>query len=145
MGITRFSGPAYGAKATLLTGYQAVISSGAGNGISSTTNIFTIPAGEDWYATELSAFRKSTGSTGMACALLDDSTVVATATINSSLADASTTVTITADGGEYEGTRLAAGSVIAFRVTTSSVCSTSSDLTMTLRGFTRWVDSSRAF
>lgn len=145
MGKTSFSGPVYGAKATLFTAYQHTQSSGAGDGINSTIAKVTVPAYEDWYATELFASRGSTGSTGLICRVLDDSTALVSVTLNSSLADASSGAIVTADGGEYEGSRIVAGSVVSFTLVNSSVTPTSSNITMTLRGFTRLIDSTRAF
>jgi len=145
MGRTSFSGPVYGAKATLFTAYQHTQSSGAGNGLTSTIVNVTVPAYEDWYATEVFAYRGSTGSTGLICRVLDDSTIVGTVTLNSSLQDASSGAIVTADGGEYEGARIAAGSVVSFTLANSSVAPTSSNITITLRGFTRLIDSTRAF
>lgn len=143
MGYARFSGPVYGAKGTMLTGYQAAISSGGGNGMNSTILSVVVPVGEQWYATDLLVYRKSTGSTGMACTLRLNSSVIATVNLNSSLADASSKAEIAPDGGEKEGTLLDSGQTVSLQAVTSSVCSTSSDLTMIVRGYTRYLDSSR--
>ena len=50
MGKTSFSGPVYGAKATLFS-FGPVNSQATG---STTIGGVVVPAGEDWYATELS-------------------------------------------------------------------------------------------
>jgi hypothetical protein len=145
MGKTAFSGPVYGAKGTLHSFRVQDISTGAGDGLAGVVlSGLIVPSGEDWYATEFSAFRGSTGSTGMGFAVLDDSTLVSSATINSSLANASTLALIAADGGEYEGKRIAGGSVVTFTVTQSSGVAASSAVTLCLSGFRRFVSSTRA-
>lgn len=141
MGLSRVSGPFYGSKATLASMAIATVSSAASAVVVFQT---VIPVYEDWFATEWILARGSTGSTGFGAALIDDSTVVSSATLNSSVANASTLVTLTADGGEYEGVRMAAGSTITFSVSSPSSQSASSAISLTLRGFTRFVSSTRS-
>jgi hypothetical protein len=145
MGKTAYSGPVYGAKQTLASLRVQDISTGGGDGLAGVVlSGLLVPSGEDWYATDFSVFRGSTGSTGMGFAVLDDSTLVSSVTINSSVANASSGVIVTADPGEYEGKRIAAGSVVTFTVTQSSGVAASSAVTLCLSGFRRFVSSTRA-
>ncbi len=137
MGKTAFSGPAYGAKATLFSGVFTA-STGAIDTLAGTK----VPSGEDWYATEVALFRGSTGSTGLTVSVLDDSTSLATVGVGgSSLTGAAVVTIFTADSGEYEGTRIASGSVVSF--SHSSHAGPNANISITLRGFTRFIDSSR--
>lgn len=129
MGRTRYSGPTYGAKAQL---FSAVVDVAGSSG---TCARVKVPAGEDWFATDFSIGRESTGVSGHAMVLLDDSTVL------SSLAFAdvnvgSTVATLTADAGEDEGVRIAAGSVITVRTTSTATGA----ISVAVGGFRRWVD-----
>jgi len=133
MGYSRFDGPVYGAKQTLVSFRQAPISTG----VAWQTKV---PPGEDWFVTELTIDRTSTGSTVYGTALLDDSTVVSSAAISSSLASQSTNSVIAADSGEAEGAKIASGSVV-----TVTLNSTGLDATVTVRGYPRWINSTRAF
>lgn len=142
MGKTAFSGPVYGAKALLATIRVSDISSGAGNGLSTNLASFVIPVGEDWYATEFAYHRQSTGSTGLELSIQDDSTKISSVTIGSSLADRTGYLTITPDGGEYQGKQMASGSTITFNVVQSSVAPPSSGVTLALYGYKRFVNSS---
>jgi len=131
MGKTAFDGPVYGAKATLLSLSKDAVSTGPALTV-------RVPPYEDWYVTELQIHRQSTGSTVFGASLLDDSTVVSSVTLTSSLADLSTWAGVTPDGGEYEGARIAAGSVVSI-----SLNSTGVHTNVLVRGFTRFIDSTR--
>ena len=133
MGKTAFSGPVYGAKATLL-------SFTTWPGSTLVPAQVTVPAGEDWIATELMLYRQSTGSTTFGMALLDDSTLVSSVTITSSLAAQDKTLIITADAGEYEGKVISAGSVV--KLTLSDTSLANAPVVGTLRGYTRFISSS---
>lgn len=135
MGKTAFSGPVYGAKATLL-------SFTTWPGSTLVPCQVTVPSGEDWIATEIMLYRQSTGSTAFGMALLDDSTLVSSVTITSSLAAQDKTVVITSDASEYEGKVIASGSVV--KLTLDSTSLANAPVVGTLRGFTRYVDSTRA-
>ena len=138
MGKTSYSGPLYGAKATLMsvgpfacsTGSSAVFSGGR------------VPSGEDWYATELVVHRASTGSTDLAISLQVNSSTVGSVGIGGSSVAASTYSVITASAGEYEGLRIASGT--EFTLSHSSHAGPNTGVTVTLRGFTRFVSSTRA-
>lgn len=144
MGRTRYSGPVYGAKQTLISFNSALLSSGAGNGISTVAGMTIVPAGEDWYATEFQASRVSTGSTVAAFWVTDDSTVVSSVTQTSSLAELNTINIITPDGGEKEGTRIASGSTVRFHFSNSSAQAAIVGATWVLSGYRRFITSSRA-
>jgi hypothetical protein len=129
MGRTRFSGPTYGAKATLYS--ASLLTSGS----SGTFARVKVPAGEDWFATDFSIGRESTGVSGHAIVLLDDSTVLSSlayADVNAG----STVATLTADAGEDEGVRIAAGSVVTFRTTSTAT----GYISAALRGYTRFTE-----
>lgn len=138
MGKTSFSGPVYGGKATLCsvgpfacsTGSSAVFAGGY------------VPTGEDWYATELLVHRASTGQATLVISLQSNSTTIGSVTIGSSAASASTFARFTVDAGEYEGARMAAGT--AWTLSHSSHADPNANVTVTLRGFTRFVSSTRA-
>ena len=71
---------------------------------------------------------------------LDDSTSVgATAAITSSLTAVSAIKILPTDGGEYEGTRIATGSVVTFTVSDSNL-----GLFVSLNGYRRFINSTRA-
>ena len=128
MGRTRFSGPVYGTKGTLFSATVSVA------GSSGTFARVQVPSGEDWYATEFSIGRESTGVSGHALVVMDDSTVVSSlayASVNAG----STSATLTADGGEDEGVRIASGSAITFRTTDTNT----GNISVTLRGYPRFV------
>lgn len=138
MGRTNFSGPLYGAKATLFG-----VTAAASTGSSAVFSGARVPSGEDWYVTELSLYRASTGSTSLVISLHDDSTLVTTVGVGgSSLAGAGSVTILAADGGEYEGTRIASGSVLT--LSHSSHAGPNAGLTVVVRGYTRFIDSTRA-
>lgn len=138
MGKTAFLGPMYGAKATLAT-INLKASSGA------STNIYggvIVPSGEDWYGTEVSLYKGSTGSTGFIAVVRKGSTALSSQAITSSAANQSTQVIIAADAGEYEGKRLASGSTITFEALSPTVAT--SRVMIVLSGYRRFVSSTRA-
>lgn len=129
MGRTRFSGPVYGSKETLFSATVNVA------GSSGTFARVKVPAGEAWHVTDFSIGRESTGISGMALVVMDDSTVLSSlafADVNAG----STVATLTADGGEDEGVRVAPGSAITFRTTDTNT----GNISVLLRGYPRWVD-----
>jgi len=145
MGKTAYSGPVYGAKSLLHTCRVHELSSGAASdGISTVVSAAIVPAGEDWLATGFNVFRGSTGSTTFGASVLANSTVLSSVTFGSSLAGQNTYNTITPDGGEYEGARIASGSTVFFRIAMSSGGGISSNVTISLYGYMRFVSSTRA-
>lgn len=138
MGKTAFSGPVFGAKQTLLSVGPFEASSGA------STTIYAgvvIPSGEDWYATEVSLYKGSTGSTGFVAVVRKGSTALSSQAITSS-AVASARAIVTADAGEYEGKRLASGSTVTVEALSPTV--PTSLVTVVVSGFRRFVSSTRA-
>jgi hypothetical protein len=137
MGKTSYQGPLYGAKATLMSAtFEA--SSGA------STTIYAgaiVPSGEDWYATEVSLYKASTGSTGFVAVVRKGSTALSSQAIASSLVG-STIAIVTKDAGEYEGKRLPSGSTITFEAL--SPTNATSRVTMVLSGYRRFVSSTRS-
>jgi len=146
MGRTAFSGPVYGAKSVLLTGLLSAMSSGTGDPISTVMLKTIVPSYEDWYLTEFTAHRQSTGSTSLRMTLDDDSTELSSIALNSSLAEQNVLNTITPTGGEFEGVQVLGGSTLSVLIKTgSSGVPASSGITATVRGFIRYLDTTRAF
>lgn len=145
MGKTAFSGPVYGAKGVLWSPYVHVVSSG---GTTQTVARTIIPSYEDWYVTE-AQFQCSSGSTGAALASSVASyqfkNGASSLHIAAVLASTATPVlvTITADAGEYEGRRCAAGSTLAFVARGGDTAVAIGGLRGELRGFIRFVNSTR--
>jgi hypothetical protein len=144
MGRTAFSGPAFGAKSLLwsVSADNVVISTAI-----QTEASIVVPAGEDWYVTEMHVHRGSTGSTAFVATLVDDTTNVATVAIASSAADVAGSTRPTPDGGEFAGVQVLSGSSVSFRVTNgnSSVVG-SSKVYAWVYGFPRWLQTdTRAF
>lgn len=108
MGRTSFSGPVYGAKGCLASCYVATV---APNASATELAEFLVPAGEDWYITDLHAFCTHQGN---ACDI-DIESPNGTSLLASDLAlssNAAVVRTLVADGGEDEGKRVAASARI---------------------------------
>ena len=138
MSVSRFSGPLYGAKQTLITAGPVAASTGS-------SAVFwgsIVPAGEDWYATELVVYRNSTGSTNLAISVQDDSTTIGSVGVGGSSATGSGISIFTPDGGEYEGIRIASGSTVT--LSHSSHAGPNTNLCVSLYGFRRFISSTRA-
>jgi len=145
MGKTAFSGPVYGAKSLLWNVSKDNVTASTGSTATVTIRQMAVPLYEDWYITEFRVFRGSTGSTGFIGALLDDSTQIASVAITSSLAAQFGSTTLTADAGEYEGVRVAAGSTMSLTLSNSgSSVVSSSDVGYSVYGYIRWISSTRA-
>jgi hypothetical protein len=110
--------------------------------VASTLGGTIVPSGEDWFATEVVLYRNSTGSTNLLITVLDDSSAVGTVGVGASSIVASGITIFTADGGEYEGTRIVSGSTVT--IGCSSHASTNANLNVSLYGFRRFVNSSRS-
>jgi hypothetical protein len=148
MGKTAFSGPVYGAKGALWNPFTLVVSSGASTQVAATTRV---PSYEDWYVTE-ALFQCSSCSTAAlgalassvaqfvfkanSSALHDNQTIVDTNSV--------TLVTITKDAGEYEGKRVTAGSTITLEAAAGSSALALGSLRAELRGYIRFISSTRA-
>ena len=148
MGKTAFSGPVYGAKGALWNPFTLVVSSGASTQVAAMTRV---PTYEDWYVTE-ALYQCSSCSTAALDALAssvaqfvikDDGTALHT---NKTLLDTNsvTLVTITPDAGEYEGKRIAAGSTITFEIAAGSSALPIGSARAELRGYIRFISSTRA-
>lgn len=144
MGWTRFTGPVYGAKQTLWSLSWPDLSSGANAGISTIAAGTVVPVGEDWYITEFQAFRGSTGSSVGAFWLTDDSTVLSSITMTSTLANVNSINILTPDGGEKEGVRVLSGSTLHAWYSNSSAQGTLTNVSVSVFGYRRFVDSSRS-
>lgn len=161
MGKTAFAGPVYGAKSLLWAVGPATGSSGA-----STSRPFTnaasmvIPPYEDWYITEFAVSCSTCSSVGNSFILKSKGgsttgtpprfgTPGAGSTITQTLSNinagtstsVSTWATITASPGEYEGAWVPAGSTL---YVVSSGVNPPAQLMWNVRGFIRYVDSTRA-
>lgn len=130
MGRTRFSGPVYGGKETLFSVVASV--AGSTGGIGRTK----VPAGEDWFITDVSLGRESTGVATLAIRVTDDSTVVSSLAIGSTAAT-STVAALTADAGEDEGVKVAAGSQLAVAVSASTA---TGEVSVAISGFRRFLN-----
>lgn len=153
MGKTAFSGPVYGAKATL---WSVHVPTGTSRATTAVIGVTVIPNYEDWYITEAYGsfstgssvgnslvFKSEGGSTTLARYQGQASTVTQTiATLNSGTSTSLNTVTtITPTAGEYEGLYVPAGSTI--RLVSSGV-NPQSNINAGLRGFIRFIPSTRS-
>lgn len=145
MGKTAYSGPLFGAKSLLASARLGDVSTGAGDGISTAIGFAIVPVGEDWYVTDFSAGRESTGSTSYGLAIDDDGTNVSSITITSSNAAQRRINVIAADAGEFAGARIAAGSTITFRLVVSSGIGASSGVACNLYGYPRYLPGSTRY
>ena len=158
MGKTAFNGPVYGAK-SLLAKYSAgaVSSTGASSALACS---FIVPPGEDWYITEISGYcstcssggntvivKSEGGSTtgaGRSWAVdLSNSTkaqTVGTATWGTSTGGPILSQ-LTPSAGEYEGVWVPTGSTL--RILLSSIANPIANLNISLRGYPRFVNSTR--
>ena len=159
MGLSRVSGPAYGAKNLLATGS---VSASSTNASSILQMSWVVPSYEDWFVTEISGFCSTTSSGGTTVTVKSEggSTVAAlrdwaagsnstkAQTIGSVTWGTSTTgpqlnASLTPTPGEYEGVWVPAGSTIR-AVMTAQMANITAQLNVSLRGFTRFVSSTRS-
>ena len=145
MGKTAFTGPLWGAKSLLYSVRLETVSSGPGGGSSLSTVIggCQVPVGEDWYVTDMSMLRISTGSSAYSVSLVDDSTTISALTMISTLANAILSTALVPDGGEFSGVRVVSGSTLTVNHTNSTVVGASSGLCVSIFGYPRFVDSTR--
>jgi hypothetical protein len=149
MGKTAFSGPVYGAKSLLLSYSKTstTVPSTATFGYAQ----LIVPTGQDWYVTDFHAFRESTHSTNFVLSLSDDSSratsstrTVADLAITSSAASQMASTVASADAGEYEGRRVAAGSTLTLQLANGNSSVTGAVFSAWAYGFIRFVSSSRS-
>lgn len=163
MGLTRFRGPVYGGKCLLWS--WGPFASGSSGGTTATfptvgpTSLMTVPPYEDWYITEFSASCSTCSSAGQSLILKSEggSTTIqpnmeapgngstraqtlATLSPTATSTTWSTWATVTADGGEYEGAWVPAGS--SLRVVSSNA-TILGGLTFQVRGYIRFRNSTR--
>lgn len=163
MGVTRFSGPVYGAKSVLwVAGPSAAASTSA-----STVNAFlqpgygrrVVPAYEDWFVTEAYVVCSTASTVAAACGwklkveggssnsqprpngqgTTNAATILTVLGGGSSNVEASATASVTA--GEYEGTWCPAGSTLRW---VSSYADIPTLPQMQVMGYIRFIDSTRA-
>lgn len=135
MGKTSFSGPLFGAKASLFCAGPVAASTGS----SAVFSGAVVPRGEDWYATDLSVYRNSTGSTDLTISVHDDSTLVGSIAVLGSSGIVGNSTRFTPDSGEYQGIRIASGSTVTF--SHSSHAGPNANLQVVLSGYRRWIPS----
>lgn len=148
MGKTAFSGPVYGAK-SLLWGFSRTSTSAPSTAIY-TFGQLVVPAGQDWFVTDLHAYRESTHSTAFVLSLSDDSSRATTSTrtvadiaITSSGAGVAASTVVAADAGEYEGKRVASGSTLTLQLANGNSSVTGATFSAWAYGYIRFVSSTR--
>ena len=163
MGITRFSGPVYGAKSLLWTygPFADTHSTGASTALLNANSVRQVPNYEDWFITEAyvnvstnssvaathGLLLKSEGgsTTGISRAPGGYTSTVAQTIFTTSNPAASTTwsaaIAVTGSAGEYEGLYVPAGSTL--RLVSSGV-SVMGNVQVNVMGYIRYVDSTRS-
>lgn len=159
MGLTRMSGPVYGAKGNLFS-----FGPSRGEANASTTKVFSVvvPEYETWYVTEMQASNSQLTSNSSTPKIIlkakgtstsvsypgpgpdpnfptGNPGTIATITGPTSTAGFNQTVTATITAGEYEGYAVPANSTL--RVVSSG---TIGQLCVAVQGFKRYLDSTRA-
>lgn len=158
MGVSRNSGPVYGAKAVLAHfSASGVTSSGA-----STTLIasWIVPSGEDWFIAEVAGYGSTMSSGGNTITVKSEGGSTSAALrdwgggSNSTIAQTVGSVTwgtstggpvigvVTPSAGEYEGKWVPSGSTV--RAVLSSVANPIANFNVGLYGYRRFVSSTRA-
>jgi hypothetical protein len=158
MGLSRLSGPAYGAKSLLASASIAAASTGASTALACS---WVVPVYEDWFVTEIAGYCSTCSSGGNTLTVKSEGGSTAAAgrdwgggsnstkaqTLGSVSWGTSTTGPTLSSGltptaGEYEGVWVPAGSTIRALLSVSS--NAISNLNINLRGFTRFVNSTRS-
>lgn len=157
MGLSRNAGPVYGSKNLLASATIATTSTGASSAL---TCSWIVPNYEDWFITEIAGYCSTCSSGGDTVTIkseggstsaalrdwADGSNSTKAQTVGTLTWGTSTTgpqlSTPTATAGEYEGKWVPAGSTI--RAVISVVANPIASLNINLRGFTRFVSSTRA-
>lgn len=159
MGLSRMSGPVYGAKGLLWVFGPVTGSTGATTSALAVNSIRVVPNYEDWFITEAHLICSTNSSVASAHAVYlkteggvtlqnrpDGKGSTNAATILSMVMAAgsttwSTWATATASAGEYEGTWCPAGSTIRI---VSSGASAPAGVQVQVMGYIRYCDSTRA-
>lgn len=158
MGFTRFSGPVYGAKNTLAVfSASGVTSSGASTALVCS---WIVPSGEDWFVCGVAGYGSTMSSGGNTVTIKSEggSTTAAlrdwgggsnstkAQTIGSVSWGTSTggpvVAHMTPSAGESEGVWVPSGSTV--RAVLSSVANPIANFNVSLHGYRRFVDSTRA-
>ena len=131
MGTTRFSGPVYGAKSLLVHCSKESVAASVTD-----LEIFQIdvPADEDWFLTRVHAYCDVQGNAGTVD-VEDDGTSVLSANITL-VSDDSVEGDVAADGGEDEGKKVAASSVLTIDAT-NGITTAIEDLQVSVYGYIR--------
>ena len=134
MGITRFSGPVYGALGILATAHTTSIATSA-----SAAEFYevTVPASEDWYVTSAQAYCTNQGNAATVD-VQDDGASIFGAAMTLVTNGPSTGGTITNDQTE-EGKKIAASSAVTFKGT-NGITTAAANVTVVLYGWRRRVD-----
>jgi hypothetical protein len=135
MGKTAYSGPLFGGKATLFSVGPVAASTGS----SAVFAGVVVPRGEDWYVTDLSVFRGSTGSSNLVISLHDDSTLIGSLGGGGSTIAFGASTRFTPDSGEYQGVRVLTDSTLT--LSHSSHAGPNALLTVVVSGYRRWIAS----
>lgn len=157
MGYSRQKGPVYGAKAQLASwAATGATSTGASSALIAS---WVVPVYEDWFITELSGYGSTMSSLGNTVTFKseggstsaagrdwgDGSNSTKAQTIGTITWGGSTTgpvlTTVTASPGEDEGKWVPGGSTI--RAVLSVAANAITGLNLTMRGYTRFIDSTR--
>ena len=157
MGYSRQKGPVYGAKSQLASfAAGGATSSGASSALITS---WIVPSYEDWFVTEVSAYCSTTSSGGNTLKIKSEGGSTSAAGrdwgdgSNSTKAQTIATLTwgtsttgpllsaVTASAGEDEGLWVPAGSTI--RAVLSSVANPIANFNVALRGYVRYIDSTR--
>lgn len=158
MSLSRLSGPVYGSKSLIATASLATTSTGASTALACS---WIVPVYEDWFITEISGYCSTCSSGGNTLTVkseggstagagrnwADGSNSTKAQTIGTVTWGASTTGPALSSGmtptaGEYEGVWVPAGSTIRALLSVSS--NAMANLNIGLRGFTRFVHSTRS-
>lgn len=135
MGKTAFSGPVFGAKASLFAAGPFSASTGSSAIFAATI----VPPGEDWYVTNLALYRNSTGSTDFTVSVQANSTTLGSVNVGGSSIISNTISNFTPDSGEYQGIKIASGSTVT--LSHSSHAGPNANFNVVLSGYRRWIPS----
>jgi len=160
MGLSRYSGPVYGAKCLLWTVGPVTGSTGASTGLAAINSARTIPPYEDWFVTEMhitastnssvtaahAFYLKTEGGSSSLPPRQNGQGTTNAATILSIVPTGNSTTfstwaTATVSAGEYEGTYCPAGS--SLRLVSSGAVAVG-QFTAQVMGYIRFANSTRS-
>lgn len=133
MGLTSFSGPAFGAKTLLFSVHKDTVATAQTD-----LEIFEIdvPTGEDWHLTNVAVYADVAGSAAATIDVEAATTSVLSAAITC-VADDNAVATVATDAGEFAGKRVAAGTAITVDITTGTTTAPE-DISVHVYGFIRY-------